>query len=135
MKNLHQALRLANQKVRCLQAIVDKLIEEQAVHFQESDATDISRVVSDVSAVVEERFPPDTPQRIFWDQQMKYHRLKDKRQMRWHPLVVRFALNLKYLSSTAYRAVRESVIIQLPLLAHIVRLHSLGFTTQWRVAV
>ncbi len=27
--------------------------------------------------------------------------LKDKRQMRWHPLVIRFALNLKYMSSSA----------------------------------
>ena len=25
--------------------------------------------------------------------------------MRWHPLIVRFALNLKYLSSTSYKAV------------------------------
>ena len=34
--------------------------------------------------------------------------------MRWHPLVLRFALNLKYMSSSAYRAVRQSGIISLP---------------------
>lgn len=32
--------------------------------------------------------------------------------MRWHPLIVRFALNLKYLSSNAYKAV--SGFISLP---------------------
>ena len=35
--------------------------------------------------------------------------------MRWHPLVLRFALNLKYVSTSAYHAVRESGIIKLPL--------------------
>ena len=27
----------------------------------------------------------NTPQRIFWDQQILYNSLKDERQMRWHP--------------------------------------------------
>ncbi len=43
--------------------------------------------------------------RMFWEQQQQYNKLKDKRRIRWHPLIVRFALNLKYLSSTAYKAV------------------------------
>jgi len=42
---------------------------------------------------------------IFWNQQQAYNSLGDKRRMRWHPLMIRFALNLKYLSSSAYLAV------------------------------
>lgn len=34
--------------------------------------------------------------------------------MRWHPLSIRFALNLKYLSTSAYKAMRQSGIINLP---------------------
>ncbi len=34
--------------------------------------------------------------------------------MKWHPLVVQFALNLKYMSTSAYRAVHQSGIINLP---------------------
>lgn len=34
--------------------------------------------------------------------------------MKWHPLVIRFTLNLKYLSGFAYRAVRQSGMINLP---------------------
>ena len=34
--------------------------------------------------------------------------------MRWHPLVIRFALNLRYLSGTAYQAVLQSGMISLP---------------------
>ena len=42
---------------------------------------------------------------IFWEQQLQYNHLNSKRSMKWHPLMIRFALNLKYLSTSAYRAV------------------------------
>ncbi len=75
---------------------------------------DITSVVTEVTPSVEKSLPVDSPQRICWDQQLLYNSLVEKRQIRWHPLVVRFALNLKYLSSTAYRAVRQSGLIRLP---------------------
>ena len=93
---------------------MNKLIAEEAISFQDEDVADVSQVMADVSPVVESNFPIDSPQRIFWEQQRQYSILKDKRQMRWHPLVVRFALNLKYLSSTAYRAIHQCGIIHLP---------------------
>ena len=114
LKNLHQALKASNQKVKRLQAKIDKLIANEAVRLQDSDSADISHIVTEVSPIVEDAYPLNSPQRIFWDQQKHYNSAKDKRQMRWHPLVVRFALNLKYLSGTAYRAVRQSGMIHLP---------------------
>ena len=75
--------------------------------LQDSDAADISPVLEDT-------FSPDSPQRILWDQQKHYNSLRDEQQMRWHPLVILFALNLKYLSGTAYRALHQSEVISLP---------------------
>ncbi len=114
LKNLHQSLRLAKQQIRRLEAKVKSLIEKDGIALEENDADDISTVFSEVNSAVDKNFPPNTPQRIFWDQQMTYNRLKDKRQMKWHPLVIRFALNLKYMSTSAYRAVRQSGVINLP---------------------
>ena len=114
MKNLHQSLKLERQRVKRLEMKVSKLIEDQAISLHDGDTADISSIIADVSPVVEKEFPPDSPQRIFWEQQMHYNGLKDKRQMRWHPLVIRFALNLKYLSSSGYRAMRHSGMISLP---------------------
>jgi len=34
--------------------------------------------------------------------------------MRWHPVVIRFALNLRYMSTTAYRGVKQSGFLKLP---------------------
>ena len=114
MRNLRLSLKLANQKVKRLETKVSSLIESQAIPLQECDNTDVSSLVTDMSPLIEQQFPPDSPQRIFWDQQKKYNSLKDNRQMRWHPLMIRFALNLKYLSTSAYRAMRQSGMISLP---------------------
>ena len=114
MKNIHRTLKVSNQKVKRLQVKVDKLITNQSVRLQDSDADDVSRIITEMSPVVEDTFPLNSSQRIFWDQQKRFNSLRDKRQMRWHPLVIRFALNLKYLSGTAYRAVRQSGMINLP---------------------
>lgn len=114
LQNVHQSLRLANQQIRRLEAKVDSLISKDGISLHEDDATDMSTVFSEVNSIVTKSFPPNTPQRIFWEHQMTYNQLKDKRQMRWHPLVLRFALNLKYMSTSAYRAVRQSGIINLP---------------------
>ena len=52
-------------------------------------------------------FPQDSFQSILWNEQLKYNSLKDKRQMRWHPLLIRFALSIKYASSAAYQQVTK----------------------------
>ena len=114
MRNLHQNLRLAKQQVSRMEVKVKKMLDDKAVSLQHSDAADITRIIADVSPVVKEKFPEDSPQRVFWEEQVKYNSLKDKRQMRWHPLVIRFALNLKYLSNTAYRGIRQGGVISLP---------------------
>ena len=114
LRNLHLSLKSARQQNTVLKAKIAGLIQDQAVPLQAEDATDIGAIMRDVQPLVEANFPSNTPQRIFWEQQVLYNGLKDKRQMRWHPLLVRFALNLKYLSTSAYKAMRQSGIISLP---------------------
>ena len=89
------------------------MIEEQSVPLQVEDEADMASIIAKVNPVAEENFPLNSPQIIFWDQQVKYNELKNKRQMRWHPLVLRFALNLKYMSTSAYKAMQQSGIIHL----------------------
>ena len=114
LKNLHQLVRSTKLKVRRLENKLTELIERDGVQLQENDATDVTALFDEVSPMVEEKFPKDSPQRILWDQQRQYYQLSNKKQMRWHPLIIRFALNLKYLSSSSYRAVRQSGFLSLP---------------------
>ena len=114
LKNMHTSLVSARQRNSALEAKIASLIKSHSLPLQDADADDINSIISDVTPVVEEKFPLNTPQRILWDQQVQYNHLKDKRQMRWHPYVIRFALNLKYLSNSAYKAARLSGAIKLP---------------------
>ena len=114
MRNMHHSLTMAKQRVKGLQSKMDHLIDNQGIHLVEHDASDTASLMKELNPIVQESVQPHTPQRLFWDQQIAYNALKDKRQMRWHPLVIRFALNLKYLSTSSYRAMRQSGIIHLP---------------------
>ena len=63
---------------------------------------------------VHKAFPDSTFQCLFWDQQRQASRISDVRQMRWHPVMIRWCLNLKLLSTSAYRALQTSGFVKLP---------------------
>lgn len=114
LRKLHDSLKAANRQNAALESKMKRISEAQSLQLHETDASDISAVIDDVASLVKEQYPSNTPQRIFWDQQVLYNRLKSTKQMRWHPFMIRFALNLKYLSTLAYRALRLSNVIHLP---------------------
>ena len=86
----------------------------EGVTLQDDDVDDMLSISKDISPIVDKHFPTDSPQNIFWKQQIDFNSLKEKKQMKWHPFTLRFALNLKYLSTSAYRALNKSGIIHLP---------------------
>ena len=90
------------------------LIEHDGVRLSREDAADIQTIMKENSDKVDSAFAEESFQRILWEQQKKYIALKDKQQMRWHPLIIRFALSLRYVSSTAHRTVSSSGLLSLP---------------------
>lgn len=114
LRNMHDSLTTVKQRNRVLENEVAHLIEQKGIQLDRDDCNDALSLISEVDPIVKSTFPSNSPQKIFWDQQVLYNNAKDKRQMRWHPLVIRFALNLKYLSTSAYKALRQSGIIHLP---------------------
>lgn len=55
-------------------------------------------------------FPEDTPQRLLWEQQKKQASLKDKRGMRWHPLIIRWCISLYLKSPGTYNGVLKQFL-------------------------
>ena len=93
-----------------LERLLQEAIERDGIHLNQEDSEEVSKMSSEV----ETKFQEGSFQRIFWAQQMQYLRLKDKRAMKWHPAIIKFALNLRYVSSAAYRAVKSNGHISLP---------------------
>ena len=52
--------------------------------------------------------------RDFWEQYYNSITKNNRRQIRWHPAMIKWCLSLKYLSSSCYNALRSSNVIQLP---------------------
>ena len=94
MKNLHNSVRTANEHIHKLEEKIAALIDDETVPLLAEDQADLTSVMDSVRPLVEKQYPMSSPQRI-WEQQAAFNKLNDKQQMRWRPLVLRFALNLK----------------------------------------
>ena len=112
LSRLHQTTKVAKL---CI-AILEKKLE---------DATNIAgenvdqQTHDDLLTIMEEseecqQLPSDSFKRIFWNQQLKAARLKSKSAMRWHPLMIKWCIYLRHLSSGCYEALRQSGCITLP---------------------
>ena len=110
LKNVQKAKRNAERNVARLKEKLNNVIEKEGIDLVEEDVHELEEAFAhsdkEVSKLNREHF-----HRIFWDQQRAYNKLSNKRRMRWHPLMVRFALNLKYLSSTAYRSLQQFIAL------------------------
>ena len=51
---------------------------------------------------------------MFWEEQLKATYISNVRQVRWHPVIIKWCLNLKLLSSSAYHTLRTSGFVKLP---------------------
>ena len=82
--------------------------------MDQTSAAEVNDLVNDCRSNVESTFPEGSFQRIFWDEQVKYNKCKSKSAMRWHPLIVKWALLMKSKSSRAYQAMKDLGFIHLP---------------------
>ena len=59
-------------------------------------------------------FAKDSPQFILWEQQKLRSSLKNSKAMLWHPLIIRWNLNVYLKSPSTYKHVRTSPFLFLP---------------------
>ncbi len=70
--------------------------------------------MEDCSSKVSAQYPDGSLPCMFWEQQLKAASCSDKRQMRWHPIMIRWCLYLCHKSSSGYETLRQSGCISLP---------------------
>ena len=84
--------------------------------LDDSTTLDLHQIMLEEEEQVAQKFPPGSFQDIFWQQQKEAASRsgKEKRGMRWHPLMIKWCLYLRHQSSKAYETLRESGCIHLP---------------------
>ena len=91
-----------------LKSKIDRMVKDQSVQVGDDLNDDLTGILRDPTSNIRETCPEDTMRRILWEQQIKVLSKENRRQIRWHPLLVRWCLNLRYISSAAYHTVRSS---------------------------
>ena len=81
--------------------------------LDDSLSDDLTAIMEESTSYVHEHFPEGSFRRLFWNQQLQAAKAKDMRQIRWHPCMVQWCLNLKLMSSSAYHSLRTSGFVQL----------------------
>ena len=81
---------------------VDPSLDQYIINIMDEQSDEISKV-----------YPSNSFRRLFWEQQQMY-KAKGSSGIRWHPMMIRWALNLKMISSAGYHAMRTAGFIQLP---------------------
>lgn len=97
-----------------LKVKVDELTRKQGEFVDNAFHSDLLNIMQDNNEEIKKAYPEGSFQRLFLEEQLRAARLKDLRQMRWHPLIIRWCLNLKLISSAAYHATRSVGFIKLP---------------------
>ena len=87
VNRLAQTHTLLRQKTQYIERLKLKIEKLQGVTMDSSTHDDLQAIVKENTTLIHEKYPPDTFQRLFWDQQEQAARVKDARSMRWHPLI------------------------------------------------
>ena len=100
---------------KALKARLHREIAKNSHEFSQAESREINTIVQEGSSEVQRLFPdPNSFQRLFWEEQIKYSKLSNKCGMRWHPLIIKWALLIKSKSSKAYETMRGLNFVNLP---------------------
>ena len=75
---------------------------------------DLLGIMNENTEQIRRAYPDGGFARLFWEEQLKAASVKDLRQIRWHPLMIKRCLNLKLISSAAYHSVCTSGFLRHP---------------------
>lgn len=94
--------------------MIAKQIQNKGVISEPEIHNDIERIMEEKTGEIRENYPEDSFRRLFWEQQLNALKTKEKRQLRWHPAIIKWCLHLKFKSSGAYHALRSTGVLTLP---------------------
>ena len=101
-------------ELKKLKCCVNAATEQHGIYIEGALGNDIKKIMEEKSNEIRKTYKTDSFQCIFWNQQLELLKRKDKRQIRWHPMMIKWCLSLKLLSSASYHPLRSSNLVILP---------------------
>ena len=104
----------ATRKIRQLKDRISNLVSTSNISVSEELDEDLSEIMTAESEQIYNTFPKDSFQYMFWKEQVAAMSVTNPCQRRWNPLMIKWCLNLKMISSAAYHNLRTSGMLVLP---------------------
>ena len=108
------AMLAANKDVNRLQKLLDKAVQRDGVSICSDDHNYLVEVMKENADRIQKAFPEGSFRQLFWQQQFESASKGNARQMRWHPMMIKWCLYLKLRSSSTYDALSSSGCLTLP---------------------
>ena len=113
LRNVKKRAKKAEIKVKHFEEKISSMMQQ--VHEVDPelhhDMVDLTKETSDT---FNKQFPEGSFQRVFWEQQVANASKKGPKQYRWHPLIIKWCLNMRLMSGASYHAMRTGGFITLP---------------------
>lgn len=93
MHHQHQILSKQNDQLKRKIAALSEVV---GISLDEDSHNDLKEIVKSESTRFLDDLPAGSIQKIFWQQQVEAASLKNARNMRWHPLMIRWCLYLRH---------------------------------------
>ena len=97
-----------------LRAKIAELITTEGVVLDKEEEQVMEDILTNCPEIEETLGKEESPHRLLWEEQKKVFSLKDSRQMRWHPAIIRWCIAIFSKSSSAYNTLRKSPFVKLP---------------------
>ena len=114
MKQLQSRAQEAEKEVKRLQHIIERSVETNGTAVDPILHDDLVTIMEEESETIKQQYKKGTFKHLFWEQQLKAAKAKGPNGIRWHPMMIRWCLNLKMISSAAYHAMCSSGFVTLP---------------------
>ena len=96
-----------NRKMKEIELLKSKSRESTnrcGIYVTKEFEDDLIKIMEENNDQICQKYPSDSFHQLFWSQQLVALRVQDKRQIRWHPMMIRWCLSLKLISSASYHA-------------------------------
>ena len=114
LRNIHTLYKQTKLRVCRLEEKIAEATQKSGVVLNSELGEDMKQMMLFSTDEVSRAHPEGSFARLFWDQQKKAFESTDPRQVRWHPLIIKWCLYLRHRSSGAYETLRTSGILKLP---------------------
>lgn len=114
LANLRSENKALHRQVDQLKQHISRLTDTNGIIVEEDMDADLRRIMDDNDEIICSTNSPQSFEYVFWKQQREAMSKSDARQMRWHPMMIKWCLHLHMLSSASYNSLRSTGVIKLP---------------------